>query len=366
MTDLKETNINKSVSLFEDLTSDNNKEDLQPVDTKFKEKVECWKSFTGDRTEVSKKFEEDFLNHSVIDTTRDREMIEGNDNLSIKKVKRFWEPDSKAISDEIFDTYISESCNKENLPSIADENSINKKNSKIENEQSPSLTESRVQYDNSNSNLYSTAVSIKPELHLEKANTIHSEQEIEINNNNIDNFQSKKMNVSTFPKNSIANDVQVENRLVDKIGNTPCSDGIQEDSLGDESQLNKKQRYMNGTIPVDPTEEIVENLENKIKQLNSQILNYKIALNTKENTIKTLNLQIELLQTEEHNIDSLYIEKFVSKGLKIIEEIKNIEQPRDLSQEITDLRLENLSLKNIIDELALRIIELRNRQELCD
>ena len=359
----KHRNSNKDTSLFGDFESETDCKNIEEThDKTFGQKVNAWKSFVTDRSDFSKKFEEEFLNHSVLETTFEKgtELNETVKTKEEEKILPFWKPDSKVAFDHSNDSSFSgtehknldmpiSNCHKqiEIKESIEDKNQFiqsETNDSKLQKEQLPGETDS-INPTTLNANLEISKSNIKNELNdkdlPDKSLISFTEKEAKsISNSNLNNAGFE--NPNSFQHSSKATDTNT------------LALSKQED------HLSKKPKYMNGTIPIDPTNEIVENLENKIKQLNSQILNFKVALNAKENTIKLLNSQIELIRAQEYTIDDECIKKFASKGLSLIEEIREIKQPKDLSRELSSLKLENMALKNIIDELALRISESKN------
>ncbi|ELA41344.1 uncharacterized protein VICG_01584, partial [Vittaforma corneae ATCC 50505] len=105
----------------------------------------------------------------------------------------------------------------------------------------------------------------------------------------------------------------------------------------------------------DVAQEIIQNLENKIKTLSSQAENYRQAIVSKENIIRDLGLQLELHAKNAQDIDHEYVQTHAKQGMEILDRIKSYQAPSDLTGEVQRLKIENMSLKNIVDELAMRI-----------
>lgn len=121
-------------------------------------------------------------------------------------------------------------------------------------------------------------------------------------------------------------------------------------------------KYMNGTIPIDASVEVISHMEGKISILSAQLENYKRTIAEKDEIIKNLRNSMELLFDELKN-DSMQesIRTQASKGLEIIKEIRKREIPADKTQENYKLRIENMNLKNIVDELFLKIKVLKDK-----
>jgi len=121
-------------------------------------------------------------------------------------------------------------------------------------------------------------------------------------------------------------------------------------------------KYMNGTIPIDVSVEVISHMESKISILSAQLENYKRTIVEKDEIVKNLRNSMELLFDELKN-DSVQesIQTQASRGLEIIKEIRKREIPADKTQENYKLRIENMNLKNIIDELFLKIKILKDK-----
>lgn len=280
-------------------------------DSAFESKVESWRSFIGakadeknqeektqeERNESTKKFEEDLLNHPVVDTT----MAQSRGEIA---KRRFWEAEVELTNSETV-------CKKSVLSGL---------------QCSSTAKECSV---STNENKNPSAVL--------KDSIITEDKRV-------------------FNKVAV-HDTEEQEPLQKTISEVVDTSKPQQEFIS-VAQV-KKAKYMNGTIPIDPTGEIVQNLENKIKLLNLQLLNLKVTINERENTIKFLRSQLELLKPQEANSD--VVKECVERGLAVLNEIKLIEKPVDQSKEMNALRLENMSLKNIIGELAMREDQRKNQ-----
>lgn len=426
----REENIKNS--LFEEASGS---QEGRELDSAFGSKVNNWRSFVADRTDFSKKFEEDFLNHPVIDsTTKDLE-------IELNCVGNHFKQEVKeGIEEEIKENYMKEK--QRVMPFLEDRHAESAGDrSKHENreiavsaypvaealEHSPNdekylLNHSALK--NSLFNATSDSINMQDtnELKLNSGATIIKNREKDV----IDNTLDLSVNMASTPHSNLdINAPAIVNKdVIDSPGNqikdstntyinqikdasnpyinqidtkasslTNHSGSVAKDSetIGNQKHVSashgkkmsfsnnrdlersnyedsfsshntlKRTKYMDGTIHVDPACEIVENLENKIKLLSSQIVNYKAIVDSKDNLIKSLKSQIELLKSQESSIDQDYIKMFVGKGFSILNDMKNIEKPVDLNNQVNSLKLENMSLKNIIDELVIRIKEYKTQ-----
>lgn len=117
--------------------------------------------------------------------------------------------------------------------------------------------------------------------------------------------------------------------------------------------------FMDTNRSLGMTQEIVQNLESKIKTLSTQIDNYRQAVASKENIIRDLSLQLELHSKSVQDIDCEYVQTYARQGMEILDRMRSRRAPRDLTGEVQSLKIENLSLRNIVDELAMRIRHAR-------
>jgi len=103
------------------------------------------------------------------------------------------------------------------------------------------------------------------------------------------------------------------------------------------------------------TQEIIQNLETKIKALNAQAANLKEALASKDRRIRDVEQQLEWSKENVADLDQECIEIYVKQAQEILEKWKRREEPQDQSLEIESLRLENMNLKMVVEELTMRI-----------
>lgn len=113
--------------------------------------------------------------------------------------------------------------------------------------------------------------------------------------------------------------------------------------------------------PIEESLEIVSQLENRIRALSAQLESCRQALRSKDAVIEELEGSLEMLKSEQANrIDYEFIGQCVSRGLEIVRELRAVDSPRDFTKENYNLRVENMSLKNIIEELAGRVRILKD------
>ncbi|KAM0681080.1 hypothetical protein GINT2_000865 [Glugoides intestinalis] len=123
--------------------------------------------------------------------------------------------------------------------------------------------------------------------------------------------------------------------------------------IDDNGHSNVKNNPSAGSIDI--AGEVIQNLENKIRMLELQLVNSKKAIEAKDLAIKDINTQAEMQINSLQEVDYDYIHTYAKQGLEIVERLRNYTAPQDMSEEVHRLKLENLHLKSIIEELAAKL-----------
>lgn len=155
-----------------------------------------------------------------------------------------------------------------------------------------------------------------------------------------------------------------------------CDDGILSPAICEEQESSsEKPRICNGVVEcigrmaerddgeAEQASESILRLENKVRTLSTQLDTCRQALSCRERTIRELERSIEMLRSEQGGrADYELVGECARRGLEIVGELRSIDSPRDFTEENYSLRIENMSLKNIVEELAGRVKALREVQ----
>lgn len=182
-------------------------------------------------------------------------------------------------------------------------------------------------------------------------------------NNNIHLEDSKSNVKSTFEytegmdcANVLASRSQEsEGSPIETHRTKPCGDKIKNEENNFSSGKSQDSKYMNGTIPLDVSQEVINHLESKIKIQAIQLDNLREGIKMKDDHIDKLTHEILLLKTKKSVFDIESANNLIDKGNKIIEELMEIEMPKDLSEDLNKEKVENLKLKILIEELVLKV-----------
>lgn len=101
--------------------------------------------------------------------------------------------------------------------------------------------------------------------------------------------------------------------------------------------------------------EIIANLEAKIQSLEKANDNLRSALDASENMVDDLKIQLEMVSHNTVDLDRDHIKKKLELALKLVEKIRNDRVSEDVRSELNRVKLENIKLKSIIEELTLRL-----------
>ncbi|KAI5168785.1 hypothetical protein PAEPH01_0418 [Pancytospora epiphaga] len=149
-----------------------------------------------------------------------------------------------------------------------------------------------------------------------------------------------------FPKAVVTNEDPV------KVCNSDHEKTFTEGSL---IAKNTTACYMNGTIPSDMSQEMLDYMETKIKLQNAQIEAYKENIQRQNEMIVALKQEIRLLRAKAQHSDSTILKQLADRGFELIREMRNMPGSADLTEDLTRERLTVESLKNVIQELSCRI-----------
>ena len=117
---------------------------------------------------------------------------------------------------------------------------------------------------------------------------------------------------------------------------------------------------MNGTIPINLSQEIVDNLESKIQIQSLKIENMVQNIRMKDNIISCLQKEIELLQLAKLDYDREETTQSALKAIELINKIKQNTQKAAENKELKNEQLNNKILKNLIADL---IVKLKDEKE---
>lgn len=109
--------------------------------------------------------------------------------------------------------------------------------------------------------------------------------------------------------------------------------------------------------------EIVEHLEKKIAQQESQIHNYREVLRKKSDECRMLHAELRRIHAGREKSHSRTILDSAVKALALISEISYLEKIPEVNtaqRDTEEIQLENMNLKNVVAELIEKIREIKN------
>lgn len=315
----KDTNYSKQqYSLFEEETT----KPSSVFDDQFESKLSVWMSYNAKKN--SDVLQEEHLDNPVLDSTSDSRKLQ---------IKPFWNTKSEEIFHEAFSNTPEQAFPKLRLD-FADETSVEDLLA-IE----PKVLQKIIFEKEPLSKRHSCESLVHPCIE-EEAFASHKRQQIEMDA--VASCHAKNL-AETVNSESLQKD------LASTLGKTSTFHM-------DNGHSHEQKNMNNGNSgSIDIAGEVVQNLENKIHMLEIQLENSKKAIAAKDVAIKDINTQVEMQINSLQEIDYDYIHTYARQGLELVERLRNYTVPQDMSEEVHRLKLENLSLKSIIEELVAKL-----------
>ena len=133
---------------------------------------------------------------------------------------------------------------------------------------------------------------------------------------------------------------------------------IEENKQAECEDENKSQAKDNSTC------QIIGYLENKLKQQNALIANYLSTIKDKDQSLAILKAENSLLKDRKVKPLDNRLKTLIEDGREILSKMKGIKNNvKDENETIFKLRIENQNLRNIIDELILKIRLIKDGKE---
>lgn len=142
----------------------------------------------------------------------------------------------------------------------------------------------------------------------------------------------------------------------------PNIPNVLKSSFGSFKKWGSVPSYMNGTIPFDESNEVLNHLESRIKMQDIQISNYKDTIRERDIKISLLEKELHMMRETNFGFDQAFIEDRVRRGLDIVEELIASPSQVDFSEELDRERIKNMAYQTIVAELTERIKDFKERE----